>query len=66
MTPAETRLRIVEALISKAPQSPDVLTLIERARIVEAYVTADTPQGPDRVKGTLSIVADTAKGPRKT
>jgi len=65
MPPAEIRLRLLEALISRAPQSPDVDALIERVKVLTAYVT-DTPPGPERLKGTLSIVADTAKHPRKT
>lgn len=64
MTPSEEiRLRVIEALMAKAPQSPDVAALIERARIVTAYVT-DNPQGPARQQGTISIVAD-KPAPRK-
>jgi len=60
----EIRLRIIEGLISKAPQSPDVSLLIERARVIEAYVSDNSPE-PARPKGTLSIVTDKATGPRK-
>lgn len=64
MTPQEEiRLRIVEALIAKAPQSPDPVALIERARVITAFV-ADNPQGPARQQGTLSIAADKQQ-PRK-
>jgi len=65
MDDAEIRLRCLEALISKAPQSPDIGMLIERARCLEAYVRPENPPGPGRKKGTLSIVADNGLPPAK-
>jgi len=65
MDDAEIRLRCIEALISKAPQSPDVGTLIERAKVLIAFINPDNPQGPGRRKGTLSIAADNGSPPAK-
>lgn len=64
MTPEEIRLKCLDLVISKAPQGFDVGTAIDRARILAAFVS-DTSKEPERLKGTLSINADTAKSPRK-
>ncbi len=63
MDDAEIRLRCIEALISKAPQSPDVGALIDRAKVLVAFINPDNPQGPGRRKGKLSIDADNGLPP---
>lgn len=63
MTDHEIRLRVIEAVIAKAPQSPDAARLIETAAVLTEWVL-DTPpkRGPGRPP-KHSVIADTAEAP---
>lgn len=65
MSPEEIRLKCLELVISKASQAFAVPDVIAKATALTAFVMPDTPQGPDRKTGTLTVLADTAKGTRK-
>ena len=65
MTPEQIRLQCLSLVMTKASQDFDPAKVIEKAKAFASFVSSDTPQGPERRKGTLTIDADTATGPRK-
>lgn len=50
MNPEEIKLRLLEAVIAKAPQDFDATKAIQKAEVLAAYVTLDNPpkRGPGR------------------
>lgn len=66
MTGEEIRLQIVLAVVANAPQGFDPASVIERARVIETFVSSGNPKGPERVTGTISIGADKTRSPRNT